>query len=86
MEWWQLFVKAPAGSGYTTPTAMKRVDEHLNMVGAAMKAPPPQGMPVQEADGTWEVQVYSEASLPLVKGLLKSHYGLEIVREVKHSS
>jgi hypothetical protein len=80
-----LYVQAPKGNGYTTPRAMKRVDDHLRQDASAnMKCPPPSGMPVQEEDGTWEVRIYNANLAEYVKYILKNHYGLEIVREVKH--
>jgi hypothetical protein len=77
-----LYVKAPKGNGYTTPRAMKRVDDHLTQsTPAMMKCPPPSGMPAQEPDGTWEVRVFDPSALWLVKRILTDHYGLIIVRE-----
>lgn len=82
-KWYQLYVKAPEGNGYTTPQAMKRIDDHLvQMTPASFLAP--QGLPIQEADGTWVVRVHMESALGLVKSILTKHYGLEIVREVPH--
>ncbi|RJQ28001.1 hypothetical protein C4577_00310 [Candidatus Parcubacteria bacterium] len=84
-NWIQLFVRAPQGNGYTTPQAMKRIDDHLTQSGlAALKCPPPSAMPVQEPDSTWEVRVFSEGVLFLVEEILTKHYGLEIVRKVEH--
>lgn len=84
-KWIQLYVKAPPGNGYTTPQAMKRIDDHLTQSApAAMKCPPPTGIPIQEPDGTWEVRVFDISSLEFVKLILIQHYGLEIVREVEN--
>ena len=85
-KWYQLYVKAPPGNGYTNPQAMKRVDDHL-ILSTAASFNAPNFLPVQEADGTWEVRVYdgSDLSLRLVKRILTGHYGLEIVREVENS-
>lgn len=81
-RWFQLFIQAPEGNGYTTPQAMKRVDDHLvQLTPASFVAPPPEGLPVQRKDGTWEVRVHDEGALFIVKGILTEHYGLEIVRE-----
>jgi len=86
MRWLQLYVKAPEGNGYTTPEAMRRVDDHLTqMFPASLCCPPPEGMPVQEADGTWEVRILDVSNaltVSMVKRTLTNHYGLEIVREV----
>jgi hypothetical protein len=83
-QWIDLYVKAPAGNGYTTPQAMKRVDDHLvQSTPSSFKAP--NGLPVQETDGTWEVRVYIESALGLVKSILTQHYGLEIIREIPHN-
>lgn len=80
-KWIQVYVKAPEGNGYTTPQAMKRIDDRLvQSTPASFVAP--DGLPVQEADGTWEVRVHDERMLGFVKSLLTRHYGLEIVREV----
>lgn len=84
--WFQLYVKTEEPrSAYTTPRAMKRIDDHIFTIGGMMNCPSPEGMPVQEADGTWEVRVLQEAMLPFVKQVLVNHYGLTIVREVANS-
>jgi hypothetical protein len=79
-KWYQLFVKAPEGNGYTTPKAMQRVDEHIsqNQLAYFLYV---NGMPSQEEDGTWQVRVLSESVLRATKAILTGHYGLEIVRE-----
>lgn len=59
---------------------MKRVDAHLNMLGAMFKAP--KGIPLQEEDGTWEVRVLNGSAVGTIKGILKDHYGFEVVFEV----
>ncbi len=81
--WMQLYVRAPEGNGYQTPEAMKRVDEHLVSKFAAMFCAP-QGVPIQEPDGTFEVRVLMLAQVGLVKTLLTGHYGLVVVREVRN--
>jgi hypothetical protein len=69
-------VKAPKGNGYTTPEAMKRIEDHLRQMNAgSFKGNP---MPVQSDDGTWEVLVFNEK---ICRGILTQHYGLEIIRE-----
>lgn len=84
-KWYQFYVKAPSGSGYTTPQTMKRIDDHLvAQTPASFVAPPPEGLPVQEADGTWEVRVHDANALGFVRFILTEHYGLEIVREVEN--
>jgi hypothetical protein len=84
--WIQLYVKAPEGNGYTTPQAMKRVDDHLvQSFPASMRVPPHgNGLPEQEEDGSWEVRVYHAGSAGIVRAVLIGHYGLEIVKEVRH--
>ena len=78
----QLYVKAPQGNGYTTPEAMKRVDDHLtHSFPAMMHCPAPSGLPVQETDGTWQIRVLDPKAVGIVKRVLSQHYGLEIVRE-----
>ena len=81
--WIQLYVKAPEGNGYTTPELMKRIDDHLmQMTPASFVAP--DGLPIQKADGTWEIRVMTSQALGLVKAILTKHYGLEVVREVEN--
>lgn len=83
-KWYQLYVIAPEGNGYTTPQAMKRIDDHLVQAGLAFfVAPPLVGLPKQQPDGTWEVRVLND-NLKFVKYILTEHYGLEIVREVEN--
>lgn len=60
---------------------MTRVDEHIQQYGAVFCAP--DGTPIQEADGTWEVRIYGPL-VGMVKSVLTGHYGLEIVREETH--
>lgn len=84
-KWYQLYVKAPEGIGYTNPQAMKRIDDHLvSRTPSSFVAKPPEGMPVQQEDGTWEVRVLDESALSFVKFILTDHYGLEIIREVEN--
>lgn len=85
-KWYELYVKAPEGNGYTTPEDMKRIDEHLTSQTLASFNVPVFGdrLPVQEPDGTWEVRVYDEGALRYVRYILTGHYGLEIVREEEH--
>ena len=82
MAYHDLKVKAPEGSGYINPQAMKRVDDHISMLGGLFCSPPPTNMPVQNNDGTWTVRVLDEANLFIVKGILTKHYGLEIVDDM----
>lgn len=77
--WTQLWVKAPPGNGYTTPQAMQRVDDHLQRHGALFCAP--QGLPIQEPDGTWEIRCYGAGTDRFVEFVLTKHYGLEIIRK-----
>ena len=86
MSWLQMYVKAPEGSGYTTPHAMKRVDDHLTQQFPAAFCCP-EDLPIQEADGTWEVRIFDASNdliVRIVKRILTDHYGLKIVREVPH--
>lgn len=81
-KWYELTVKAPPGNGYTTPQSMKRVDEHINQYGAVFHAP--DGTPIQNPDGSFDLRVLQESSLRFVKFVLTNHYGLEIVKETPH--
>ncbi|MFA6252119.1 MAG: hypothetical protein WCX74_01850 [Candidatus Paceibacterota bacterium] len=76
MVWHQLFVK-----GNLDRFAMKKIDETINMFGGMVHAP--EGIPVQEADGTWEVRILEGGSLSIAKNILLKG-GLEIVREVEN--
>jgi hypothetical protein len=81
-RWYELTVKAPEGNGYTTPQSMKRVDEHLNQCNAVFNAP--DGIPIMNLNGSFDLRVYEESSLKYVKYILTNHYGLEIIKEVEH--
>lgn len=86
-KWFKVYVRAPEGNGYTTPQAMKRVDDHLIelfFMLAYFVSPPPTNLPVQEIDGTWEVRVLDQDLLEPVKLILNNHYGLEIVKVVEN--
>jgi len=84
-KWFQLYVIAPEGNGYTTPEAMKRVDDHLVQIApASFIVLPPEHLPLQSEDGTWEVRVHKENALSIVKDILTKHYGLEIVDVVEN--
>lgn len=78
--WTQLWVKAPEGNGYQTPESIKRIDDHLTQQTAACFNAP-DGAPVREADGTYEVRVLA-GDPGYVKFILTEHYRLEIVREI----
>ena len=79
-KWYQLFVIAPEGNGYTTAEAMSHVNDHIMNLFPAMFVSP-DCWPIQNSDGTWEVRVLDENALSLVKSVLTDHYGLEIVRQ-----
>jgi|JI9StandDraft_1071089.scaffolds.fasta_scaffold584416_2 hypothetical protein len=76
--WTQLWVETPPGNGYTTPQAMQQVDEHIQAHGAVFCAP--QGVPIQESDGTWEIRCYGSSDF--VEFVLTRHYGLKITKKV----
>lgn len=78
--WTQLWVRGPHEQA-NTPQAMKRVDEHIQTAGGLFAAP--DGTPIREADGTYEVRVLF-GDPGYVKFILTKHYGLEVVREVRH--
>lgn len=81
-KWYDLTVKAPAGNGYTTPQAMKRVDDHILQHGGMFHAP--EGIPIQNLDGSFDLRVLQENALGFVKYILTKHYGIEIIKEVEH--
>ena len=81
-KWYELTVKAPQGNGYTTPQLMKRVDDHILQYGAMFHAP--DGVPIQNPDGSFDLRIINESSYRFVKFVLTDHYGLEIVKEVEH--
>ena len=86
MPYYDLYVRAPAGSGYNDPNAMRRVDEHLIvMFPASFLAP--KGVPVKMDDGTYPVRIYdgNVMTLRLVRRFLERHYGLKSVKLVKYS-
>lgn len=79
--WYQVYCKAPDNNGYTNPEAAKRIDDHLtSQTSSAMLAP--NGIPVKNELGEYEVRVFEGSQLGYVKYILEKHYGLEITREV----
>ncbi|HEX6537495.1 MAG TPA: hypothetical protein VF041_23135 [Gemmatimonadaceae bacterium] len=81
--WTQLFVRNPHVGGYSGRQAMRRVDEHLQQLGALMHVPPGgDGLPVPEPDGTYEVRAFGDPGF--VRYVLEQHYGLAIEREETH--
>ena len=71
-EYTQLFVRG---------SRTKAADEHLQAAACAcFKAP--DGVPVMEPDGTYEVRCYGDPGW--ARFLLEQHYGFTIDREVKH--
>ncbi len=81
--WYELTVKAPPDNDYTTPEAMKRVEEHIAPLGGFLKCDGKRVI-VQEPDGTFLVRVLVPDHLDLVKGILFRHYGLDVLKEEKH--
>lgn len=79
-NWFQIYVKASPDRN--TAEAMKRVDELLAKVAPASFVAP-DGIPVQENDGSWEIRLLDENSLTLVKRFLATHQRLQIVM-IKH--
>jgi len=77
-----LVVQTPEGNGYLTPNDMKRVDDHLFQLFSldALFESDKNG-PIKQADSNWHVRVHDHQIVPLVKGVLCRHYGLEIVSE-----
>lgn len=81
MSWTQFWVQVPDGvDPLRRRQFMKRVDEHMQQHGAVCHVPEPDGLPVPEADGTFEVRVlFGPASI--IKRILTDHYHLTVVRE-----
>ncbi|HEY8108700.1 MAG TPA: hypothetical protein VIF43_01700 [Patescibacteria group bacterium] len=63
-----------------TPQAMRHADQLVQTVGAVFVAP--DGIPVQEPDGTYEVRILAGDSMSrhIVAGMLIEHRGLEVLR------
>lgn len=76
-----LFIRTPAGNGYTTPEAMQRVDEHIQKLGAMFVWVPSAKRIRQQPDGTREVIAFGTTSVDMVKQVLTYHYGLKITKE-----
>jgi hypothetical protein len=77
--WTQLWVRADGNAN--TPAAMQQVDQQLQRFGGLFCAP--DGMPVQEADGTFEVRVLG-GDPGFVKYMLEQSYRIKVVREERH--
>jgi hypothetical protein len=75
--WTQIWVRGERA----TPASMKMVDAQINNFGGFFAAP--EGTPIQEADGTFEVRVLF-GDPGFVKYLLVDRYHLTIVREETH--
>lgn len=79
MSWTQLWVKAEGHAN--TPDSMRMVDQQLQGFGGVFCAP--DGMPIQEPDGTFEVRVYG-GDPGFVKFILQQSYRITVVREERH--
>ena len=81
--WYQLYVKEYTNGSSLTVEAAKRIDEHLNKQAASAFVAP-DGMPVRNADGEFEIRCFSENHIGFVESILTEHYGLKIEGKVKH--
>ena len=77
-----LYVKSPTASA-NTPQEMKRADKTLTSIAPACFCAP-NGTPIQEADGTFEVRVFDPQHTEYVKNILSAQFGLEVIRQEKH--
>ncbi len=83
--WYQIYIKQFKSGQALTPEYAKRIDAHLvEQTSAAFVAPPPEGIPIVNEDGEFEVRCFAESSLGFVRFILTDHYGLAIEREVKN--
>lgn len=74
MSWYQLWITGVNA----TPQSMQMIDKQLNSFGAVFNAP--DGIPVQETDGTFEIRILG-GDLGFIKFMLQQSYHLTIVRE-----
>ena len=82
--WYQVYVKQfksgqPLGAEYA-----KRIDSHLN-AQAASAFVAPDGTPIRNMDGEYEIRVFSPGQLGWAKFILTDHYGLSIERVVENT-
>jgi len=79
MEWFQCWVKHNDPS-VDQVSLMQRADPILQRFGSLPCAPPPDGIPVVEADGTIEVRSFNTVGFDMTKRYLEDQ-GFEIVKE-----
>lgn len=82
-KWYQVYCKAPDGNGYSDARAAKRIDGHLVSSFAAAFVSP-DGIPLKNDQGEYEVRVFVGSQLNFVKRTLTDHYGLVITRVVEN--
>ena len=81
--WYQIYVKQFKHGTFLTPEGAQRIDTHLNMQAASAFVAP-EGTPITNANGEFEIRCFSEASLRFAKVILTDHYGLVIERVVEN--
>ena len=75
-----MWVKVPPGNGFhDAEMAEKLIGEHLGRFGASFVAP--EGIPLKDNLGRYEVRVLDAAMTERVKRVLTHHYGLAIDHE-----
>lgn len=81
MKWIQIFCTTE--NGYSSPSAAKRIDEHLTSQTAAFFVAP-EGVPIKNENGEYEVRVLDARQAVFVQNILTKHYGLTICSVVEH--
>ena len=73
-----VFVRA-TDETLNTPMHMQRADQEINMFGAMFFAP--EGMPIQETDGTFKVQITdpSDLAIGMITRCLKERSQIDII-------
>jgi hypothetical protein len=82
-KWYQIYVKEYNSGEPITPSAAKRMDEHLNRYGAMLNVPERNSNPISNC-GEYEIGVLQESALEFVKFILTDHYGVKIERVVEN--
>lgn len=77
----KIYCRASEDSAYSDSQVAKRIDDHLtSQFPAAFVAP--DGIP-QKENGLYEVRCFMPQFSFMIEGILRDHYGLEIVSVVK---
>lgn len=79
--WVQLWIKVPPGNGFDDAAmAEKIIGQHI-MDKFAAHFVAPDGIPLKDAQGRYEVRVLFAPQLEAVKRVLTRHYGLIVDEE-----